>query len=562
MRLPGGTVTTPVPMIAPVKISEDQREYAIPIDLDSGVYEIRLRGPGDYVHDVKRFQYSRILPKVSYTGLETETYAPGARFYKGQVEVQNYPADKNPQLFLRSVSDVQVAGHYVSIQPASRPTRAENWNAKVLLTEPTEFELTTSYLGDEIVLGRFSAGMGDEAAGDPNTTGEFESLPNSVQEPGSAFTFGVLEDSFLDEDHVWVFLRQNVSGRQPKNAPSSASDRLIQRWKVSKDSRTLQMAAPKSAGEYRIDVEMPDEKGGDPSGIVSYAILFSVIEGETEAVIEMEEDQVIMGTYMNFQVHLPRRHFAAPITIEAVRPAGVSSAGTRFASRTPPISSLASYKQILWSAGDVQSSLYPSDTYSVRWGTSFWAPGRYEARVIVGNEAGDGARVLGRKSFEVIVPPAPGAITSIDDEDRSYEVVDVTLPDWARTVFRTMSYKDYGFSVALVRPRSRTVGNALRFEKILGTVSMKSINFRLDGFREFSVPGSDFVGELQVWLLMDVNCFSNTCPTAILDRKSFFFVGVVKHIGPSPDHIADRFIFPEDNSFSRPGRAFPDIHPE
>lgn len=390
------------------------------------------------------------------------------------------------------------------------------------------------------------------------------SLP-STQVPGSVFTFEVGLESFLDEDHVWVFLRQNVSGRQPRNAPSSTSDRLVKRWKVSKDARALRMAAPESAGEYRIDVELPNEEGDEPSGIVSYAVSFSVVEGESGATIEMSEGSIVMGSEMNFQVHLARRPFTAPITIEAVRPAGVSSAGVRFASRTPPLAHLSTgYKQTLWSARDIQSSVFPSETHPISWGTRLWTPGQYEARVILGNEAVNGARVLARKSFELIVPPAPGAIASIsiDEESPNYVVVDVTLPDWADTVLRSFRLQNYGFYVALVQPRSRTLGNALRFEEVLETINAESFNFHTDGRGVFRLERPRFGSELEIWLLMDVNCFADTCPTAILDRKSFSLAADVENAAPSPDHIADRFVFPEDTSFDRPGRAFPDIHPE
>ena len=565
MRLPGGTVTTAVPKIEPLEISEEQREYKIPTDIDSGVYEIRLRGPGGYVHDLKRFQHKRRVPEVSYTygGLMTEPYQEcfsETLLHWGRVEVSNYPADVDAKLYIRSADDVQVAGKWTPVVPERTldPVKAENWNGNVCQPEPGEFELTTSYLGDEIVLGRFLASEKDAPTDDQDTTGDTVSLPDPIQGPGSAFTFEVGLESFLDGDHVWVFLRQNVSGRQPSNAPSSTSDRLVKRWKVPKDARALRMAAPGSAGEYRIDVELPNEEGDGPSGIVSYAVLFSVIEGESGATIEMAEGSVIMGSEMNFQVQLDRRPFTAPITIEAVRPAGVSSAGVRFASRTPPLAYLSTgYKQTLWSARDMESSVFPNETHPISWGTRLWAPGRYEARVILGN------RVLARKSFEVIVPSAPGAIASIsiDEENPNYVVVDVTLPDWADTVLQSLRLQDYGFYFALVRPRSRTLGNALRFEETLETISAESFNFYTDGQGGFRLERPSFGGELEVWLLMDVNCFADTCPTAILDRKSFFLAADVENAVPSPDHIADRFIFPEDTSFDRPGRAFPDIHP-
>lgn len=564
MLLPGGTMTTPEIAGEQVAITGEVQDYTIPANFDSGVYEIRLRGLGGFIHDIRRFQLSAQLPEVGFTdkGLVTTT-ADGIEmpvpYYAGQFDVSNYPADKAASLEIRTVGDAQVYGNY---RQASSQAGGESWSAEVLFLSPGEIEVTTSHLEDEIILGKFSIAADDTLPGPRDGPLEFFSDKHHVLAPGDSFTVLVDPVYFMGGSHLWFFLRKNVSGRRPSNAPPSLSDRMIERWRVETDGGPFLVTIPGAEGEYRLDLEMPDDDG-EPSGMISNSYVISAIDGEDDATIELPEEQFILGQTVLGSVVLNQRSYAAPVTLEVVRLGGESSNGIKYVDQTPPMLNEADAKQTLWDY-DRSNAILANPFYEFAWRTYFWAPGRYEGRVIAGDDDNGHARVLGRKTFEIVVPDMPGAITSVEvDEDSDfYLAVDIDLPDWADPDLNGYIGWPYDFQVAVVRPRSRTISDALRFEEILDRTETDVYDFLNEGGKgQIRINQPYIDGEYEVWLLQSVYCFANTCPSAIVDRKTFTVDRREDDDMPAPDHIAEHFVFPGDDSINRPGRAFPDLVP-
>jgi len=329
------------------------------------------------------------------------------------------------------------------------------------------------------------------------------------------------------------------------------------------NQRILVLSAPQS-GDFRVDLELPIPEQGGPAGIVSESYAFSVHTGEGSEKIEMETPEVIMGSSAIFTVELAKRSYAAPVTVEAVRMRGISSAGTIFASRTPPEVFSDVHQRLLWDY-ETSYSNFASPAHAVGWSTWLWTPGRYEARVILGSNTQDDARIIARSSFEVVAPETASAILAVtDDPESKYRLaVDLQLPRWASRSKVGDFTSMYGFHIAIVRPAARTFGNALRFDEILETLKIDGLWADWDGYIQV-YPDRPYAvdAEFEAWLFLEIPCFAKTCPMAIIDRLTFSLAQEPDAIVPEPEHILEHFIFPEDESLQRQGRRFPNLIPD
>ncbi len=547
-RLPGGAQTIAEQIGQPVVIRNGQDTYELKTGGTTGVHEVRLRGPGGFVHDVLRYQAVPKIPKVRYVPGKVEKDEFGEVHY-GTLEVSEYPPSKRKALNVQRLGNPNAFANNTSRVADSVSQDQTSWTTKHNLSGPTEFQVTTAYLDDEIVIGRFSGG-GEAGPVAPDVS---DVSAGDVYRVGEPVTYD--DDWFSEGDQPYFLrLRENVSGRSPKHTPASPLDRLIKNYRVAKKGR-FAIDVPGLPGDYRLDREEQNEDGR-PSGIVSFTAPFSVMGEDSGIVVKPLSERVALGDNANFAIEMPPRPFAGKVSVQVVRPGGATSYGVRMADRSPQMLHDHNFLY-LWDPQRAANYI-PEESYTVGWDTILWAPGRYELRFLMERGVARGEILLKTHRFDVVVPPVPEAFGELEREGDDV-FLNIQLPSWANPQLRR-------FFIATITPGARSPGGALRFDAIGKRQEIKEFDIGLD--KKARVPlNFDLKGANEFALLMNVGCFAGTCPTAELDRRSYPAPakeadGNEDDTPPIPPRLAAEFKLPEDTSLARLGRQFPDLDPD